>query len=362
MEVLMAVLLNEIEWGDPILPAVADPAWEAEVQGALGAVFDLMRRVSPSPWVRTVQLGLFKQRARAMPQRLADIGFLVTSQENACRYCYGAAKAQLRMLGYSERLIGKIEREAQVAELDEKERAFIHFCRNLARSKPRPMKAERQALLALGFAPLAVAEMAAWIVTVTFLNRVATFIACPPEHGFEKMAGSLKVWLLRPLLARKARAVPPPAPGNGAPNGAVVFGPIVKALAGLPAAGVLNDAFHGAFSSPVLPRATKALMFAVVARSLGCTFCEGEARRLLLAEGFTEAEIDAALATLASPRLAARDASILAWTRDTVHYQPAAIQHSTRALAAEIGDAALIEAVGVAALANATVRLAMLIA
>lgn len=356
----MAVLLNEIEWGEPILPAVADPAWEAEVQGALGAVFDLMRRVSPSPWVRAVQLGLFKQRARAMPQRLADIGFLVTSQENACRYCYGAAKAQLRMLGYSERLIGKIEREAQVAELDEKERAFIQFCRNLARSKPRPIKAERQALLALGFAPLAVAEMAAWIVTVTFLNRVATFIACPPEHGYEKMAGSLKVWLLRPLLARKASAAPP-APANGEHAGAGPFGPIVRALDGLPAAKVLSDAFQGAFASPVLPRATKALMFAVVARSLACSFCEGEARKLLLAEGFTQADADAALATLESPRLDARDASILAWTRDTVHYQPAPIQQHTRALAAEIGAAALIEAVGVAALANATVRLAMLI-
>jgi alkylhydroperoxidase family enzyme len=356
----MATLLNEIEWGEAILPAVVDPAWEAEVQGALGAVFDLMRRVAPSPWVRAVQLGLFKQRARAMPQRLADIGFLVTSQENACRYCYGAAKAQLRMLGYPERLIGKIEREAQVAELDKKERAFIQFCRNLARSKPRPAKAEREALIALGFAPLAVAEMASWIVTVTFLNRVATFIACPPEDGYEKLAGSFKVWLLRPLLARKARAAPP-APGNGGSAGAGAFGPIVNTLAGLPAADVLNDAFRGAFASPVLPRATKALMFAVVARSLACTFCEGESRKLLLAEGFTEAEIDAALATLSSPRLDARAASILAWTRDTVHYQPAPIQQHTRALAAEIGDAALIEAVGVAALANATVRLAMLL-
>jgi alkylhydroperoxidase family enzyme len=356
----MAAALSEIEWGEPILPAVADPAWEAEVQGALGIVSDALRRVAPSPWLRAVVLSVLQLRVSAMPRHLADIGALVTSQENSCRYCYGAAKAQMRLQGYSERLIQRIEREVQVAELDERERTFIQFCRNLARSKPRPSKGERDALIALGFSPLAVAEMAAWIVATSLTNRVATFIACPPEYSYEKMAGSWKVRLLRPLLAWKARAVVP-APVNGAPSSPVAFSPIVQALAGLPAAAVLSSAFQGAFESPVLPRATKALMFAVVARSLACALCEGEARRILLAEGFTSAEVDAALAALASPKLSARDAAILAWTRDTVHYQPAAIQRRTRALAAEIGDAALLEAVGVAALANATVRLAMLV-
>ena len=47
--------------------------------------------------------------------------------------------------------------------------------------------------------------------------------------------------------------------------------------------------------------------------------------------------------------------------RDTVYYQTAAIQNQTRALAADIGSAAVLEAIGVAALANGTVRLAMLL-
>jgi hypothetical protein len=44
-----------------------------------------------------------------------------------------------------------------------------------------------------------------------------------------------------------------------------------------------------------------------------------------------------------------------------VYYQTAMVQKQTAALAAEIGDAAILEAIGVAALANATVRLAMLL-
>jgi hypothetical protein len=44
-----------------------------------------------------------------------------------------------------------------------------------------------------------------------------------------------------------------------------------------------------------------------------------------------------------------------------VHFQTAQIQGRTRDLAAAIGNAAVLEAIGVAALANATVRLAMLV-
>jgi hypothetical protein len=44
-----------------------------------------------------------------------------------------------------------------------------------------------------------------------------------------------------------------------------------------------------------------------------------------------------------------------------VSYDTASIQRKTRALAASLGDAKLLEAIGVASLANATVRLAMLL-
>ena len=44
-----------------------------------------------------------------------------------------------------------------------------------------------------------------------------------------------------------------------------------------------------------------------------------------------------------------------------MYYQTAVIQKQTSTLAADIGDAAMLEAIGVAALANATVRLAMLL-
>jgi hypothetical protein len=75
-----------------------------------------------------------------------------------------------------------------------------------------------------------------------------------------------------------------------------------------------------------------------------------------------EAEIEDAMATLRCSRLEPREAGLLAWARDTVYYEPSVIQQKTRALGAELGTAALLEAIGVASLANGTVRLGMLLA
>lgn len=361
----MAQLLDQIEWGQCILEPVSDPAWEAEVRRRAGQVSEVDRRVAPLPWLRETCVALVAYRPTVLPQRLLNIGALVTAQENACRYCYGANRAYMKILGYSESFISRIERDAHMAELDPKESAFIAFCRNLARSRPRPMKADRDALVVLGYAPLAVSEMALLISLGCFYNRISILIACPPEAGFERMANGivgrlmgLAGPLLRALAARPRAPQPVPDPATLAQG---PFGRIVSTLAGLPGAMVFKNGLDGAFASSVIPRAAKALMFAVVARTLECRPSESEARKILATEGFSDAEVDTALATLDCTRLAPRDAKLLSWVRDTVYYQTAAIQRQTAALAAELGSEAILEAIGVAALANASVRLAMLL-
>ena len=358
----MAQLLSEIPWGQPILPAVSDPAWEAEAKRRSGHVSEVDRRVAASPWVRELCVSVVTYRPVAMPQSLYRIGTVVTSQENSCRYCYGANRAYLKILGYSESFIGRLEREATLAEIDDKGRAFLAFCRSLARSRPRPMKADGEALVALGFSPLAVTEMAMLIAMNCCYNRISLLSACPPEHGFERMANGVLAPLLRPLLrmAMSLHRAPQPPALEAQALAAGPFGAIVVAASGLPAATIFKNALDHAFASPILPATTKALMFAVVARTLGCRTSEAEARRLAAAEGLAEAEIDSALATLRCARLSAHQQALLAWARDTVHYQVGEIQKSTATLAAGLGGAAALEAIGVAALANAVVRLAML--
>lgn len=356
----MTQIIHEMEWGDPILPIVEDPEWEAQVKAEIGVFPDLMKRLSPSTWLRNAILRWDRIPITQIPIRLRDIGALVTAQENACRYCYGVARSQMRLFGYSEKMISNVEREMQLAEMDEKDRYFIQFCRNLARSNPRPGKADRDKLIELGFTPLAVSEMAFLITNHCFINRVATFISCQPMYKLENLGTSFLGRILRPLIAKKMRGLAftkiselPENPEN--------FHKIVKTLDGLPAAAMLNEALEGAFNSKVLSTELKILMFAVVARSLECEFCQAETRNMSLLKGFTEAEFDSSLSSLTSSKLNAQEIKILTLTRETIQYQTGAVQKKIRALSNEVDSVVLLEAIGVAALANTTVRLAMLL-
>jgi alkylhydroperoxidase family enzyme len=363
----MALPLNEIEWAEPILPAAPDPQWEAEVRRRGGRPFEVDRRIAPSRWLREAAFAVTSYQPSALPERLVRIGSMVTAQENACRYCYGANRAYMKVLGYSEAFIQSVERDVQLAETDPRELAFVEFCRSLARSRPRPSRSAREKLLSLGYSAPEIAEMAFLIAMGCFYNRVATLIACPPEVKFERMAngpvGRL-IGLAMPLLRRLRRNAPQSghdASATDAPLATGAFGPVLATLAGLPAGRVMKTALDGAFASEVLGPKTKGLMFAVIARTLGCPHCEREARRMLADEGLDSAEVDAALATLQTDRLPSDQSELLPWSRDTVSYDTASIQRKTRALAASLGDAKLLEAIGVASLANATVRLAMLL-
>jgi alkylhydroperoxidase family enzyme len=357
---LMTQLMHEIEWSAPLLPRVHIPEWEATVKASLGGVPDIFMRVSRSRWIREAVFKWPRYEVQEFPKKLSDICALVTAQENACRYCYGVARSQMRLFGYSERMIRSIERDMQKAELDEKERAFVQFCRNLSRSNPRPPKSGRDKLIALGFSSLAVAEMAFLITSHCFVNRVSTFLAVPPMGYFEKLPGSFRGRLFRPLIARKIRKLE--WNETTKPQGEIdSFPSVIRSLAGLPAGKARNDALKGAFESDVLSNELKILMFAVIARSLGCRFCERETRNMALDFGFAEAEFDRALNTLSSPRLSEEETKILAWTRETVHFQTGPMQKRISALVRELDEEVLLEAMGMAALANTTVRLAVLI-
>ena len=355
----MAQLINDIEWGEPILPIVRDPEWEAEVKADIGMVPDLMTRVSRSPWLRKACLKWPRYSVTEFPKHLGDIGALVTAQENACRFCYGVARSQMRLFGYSEKMISNIEREMQLAEMDKKDRIFIQFCRNLARSNPRPPKADRDKLISLGFTPLAVSEMAFHIANQCFINRVATFISSPPMYKMEKLSTSFLGRILRPLIARKIRSQAW-TPAEPLAEDKKSFPELVQALDGLPAAAVIQEGLEGAFASEVLSMELKVLMFAVIAYSLECSFCKAETRQMAEDLGFSEKEFANAVSSLNSPKLKGPEGKILSWTRETVHFQTGPMQKQIRALSREVDEEMLLESIGVAALANTAVRLAVL--
>ncbi|MCL6265224.1 carboxymuconolactone decarboxylase family protein [Flagellimonas myxillae] len=356
----MGLLINEIEWGDPTISVFHDAEWEAEIKADIGQIPDIHTRTSRSPWLRRTVLKWPRYEAQEFPTKLADICGLVAAQENACRYCYGVAKSWMRLWGYSEKMIKNIEHNVQLADMNEKERAFIRFCRNLSRSNPRPPKKDREELLRLGYSPMAVAEMAFVIVNHCFMNRVCTFISAPPMASLERLPNSLLGKIFRPLIGKKLRSIGWTESTNieGDPES---FPGVVQKLIGLPAAKAMHDALNGALESDTLSRKLKVLMFAVVANTLNCEFCMAETHDMALNCGFSEEEFKTALATLSSSHLNEKEESLLAWTRETIHFQNASIQSRVRELTQEVGEPMMLEAIGVASLANSTVRLAVLL-
>src|SRR5207249_256482 len=142
----------------------------------------------------------------------------------------------------------------------------LDFARRVSRADPRPSRSDRERLAAAGFSAPAVAELTFTAAATVFANRIATLLALPPEP-LEKMVDRPLVRLLRPLIARRLRKPPRgpeplPQPNDGP------YAPVVAALDGSPAARVLRRAIDDAWASEVLPRRTKTLIFAVVARAL----------------------------------------------------------------------------------------------
>jgi len=264
------------------------------------------------------------------------------------------------MLGYREAYIARLERDFHVAELSDAERAALDFARRMSRADPRPARAERERLAQVGFTAPAVAELAFVAAAIVFANRAATLLALPPDP-LEQMVDRPLVRLLRPVIARRMRSKPRrpeplPEPNEGP------FASVVAALEGSPAAGVLRRAIDGALASPVLPRRTKMLLFAVVARALGCTRTESEMRAALALESLGTADVEGILATLASSRLDARETRLVPFARETVRYHRIpAVQRRMREVARGLEPAEIVETVGLLALANAVCRLSVLL-
>ena len=352
-----------MEWGECWLPAAAVPReLAAEVRRQTGGpVFSWVRRLAVVPWVPRSFAKLTRKSNAHIPSELLDLISLVVSRDNSCRYCYGATRTILRVCGYSDETIDRIERDVHLAEISQPEQVALEFARTVSHANPRVTSAEYAAMQAQGWSREAIAEVAFAASSAVTANRLATMLALPPEPIITALGHPLLRWL-RPLAASFLRPAPRPAEAIDFEN----RGPcarVVGALDGSPFARVLREVIDDALASPVLPRRTKLLMFAVIGRALGCGHSEVEARTGLAAEGLAPADVDRIVANLGAPELLdARDGLLVPFARETVRYNHnLAIQATTRALTAALPYDDVIEATGIAALANGVARLSVLL-
>ncbi len=352
--------LTDMEWGTCWLdPVPVPPTLAAEVKRATGGMLPAWAtRLASVPWVVRGFVRLNDQRFAHMSPRLSGLINLVVSQDNSCRYCYGATRALLKIQGFGDAAVARLERDLHLADVTPAEGAALRFARTVSQANPRPTAGDLAALARAGFTRPAIAEIAYVASCAGFHNRVATCFALPPEP-FERWVDHPLARLVRPLLARRmrgARVAPVAPPANDGPCAAVV-----AALDDSPAAHALRQTIDEAIASPVLPPRSKLLVLAVVGRALDCHRAELEAREGLGAAGLSPADVDGILRNLGSPRLDAREAVLVPWARETVRYRALAIGERTRELARHMPLDEVIEAVGIASLANTVARMSILV-
>src|SRR6185436_15735771 len=182
----MPLTIEQLQWSEPLAPETHDPAWEADVRAMTGGFLPhSATRVASSKWVREAYLDCVHMPVKFLSRSEIELTGLVTSQENACRYCYGSARVRMKMMGFTDEMVDRIERNVQLVEAEPRERELVQFCRNLARSKPRPSRQAREQMQKVGFSALETAELAYVVAAVGFCNRTSTLLAVPPQLDME---------------------------------------------------------------------------------------------------------------------------------------------------------------------------------
>ncbi len=325
-----------------------------------GVFPDVLRRVAYQPWLARAEVRCFRPTVSKISPDLAALTMFISCQQNSCRYCYGAARSILRILGLHEGEIRSIERKAGTAE--ENNQPVTRFVRKLAEADPRPGKTELDELRQSGLDQTAIAEIIGVVTAANFSNRNCTFLAAPPENHLEHMAETFVGKVMRLLWGKKNGAVKPRSDDLDVQDPGDAFSPFVGLVAGTAYAKWLRNAVDGCLASPSIAAETKLMMFAVIGRTLQCPAFETACEHALIDSGWTNAEIGACLSSLKSPRLPEGHEHLLTWTRETVWYDTFDVQEKTRELAERMDDTyRLVDAVGTAALGNALVRLGLLL-
>lgn len=355
--------VRDVEWGEPLLDRMPDPELEAIARRG-GRVSGASVCFTAVPWVylAVVRLNQRLLQRVVLDHDLADLAGLVVSQDNSCRYCYAVQRALLRMVGFSEERILKLEETFLLAELGPRERAALEFARRVSRSNPLLRSKDLEALRATGFTPPEIQELAVIAALNVFFNRISTMPALPPQ-AWEALPDRWYTSLVNPVMKlyvnRRVRFRVQPRQLDAAQR----TGPfcyVTNALDGHPVAGELREALDAMWASEHVSRRAKALCFAVVARALGCARGEQEAEALAAEQGLPADAFQATLANLASPALDDVERRLVPFSRQTVWYQVPDLQRHARELRAALATEPFLEALAVTSLANAVCRLAFL--
>jgi alkylhydroperoxidase family enzyme len=353
----MAVL-DAVEWEPCLLEPVQNRDLERTLRRAIGVVPPAARYFLDAPWLVRAFATINQVPLLHLSTEMAEMVELVVSQDNSCRYCYTATRNVMKIIGFPEARIRRLEDAFFGADLSQAERGVLDFARCVSRGSPLATCQDGSPLVSAGYSLDAVKEIAFFATASVFFNRVSTLPALPPAEV--DLAGRWYVRLLRPLIARRIIRRHVSTQESLTPEQRLgPFAEFVNALDGLPAASRLRAVLDDAWGTTALSTRVKALVFAVIARGIGCQPGEREAVRLLTAAGMSADHVERALAHLSGPELDPLEQSAAALARESIWYRPAQLQRQARAIRAQFTREQFVELIGITALANAVCRLAV---
>jgi alkylhydroperoxidase family enzyme len=350
--------LDAVEWEDCLLEPVHNRDAERQIRKALGMVPPALRYFLDSPWVVDAMVALEQAPMLHVSPDLVEMVALVVSQDNSCRYCYTATRSAMKILGFPDARIDRLEGDFLGGELSRSDKAALDFARCVSRAAPLATCRDAGPLLENGGSPGAVKEIATLAACHVFFNRVSTLPALPPAEV--DFADRWWARWFRPLIAGRIRPRRATAPAFlTAEQRSGPFAEFVNALDGLPVAARLRSIIDAAWRDSALSPRVKALIFAVVAHGIACAPAEREAVRLLVAEGVAPQHVPQVLAHLSAPDLDPLEQAAAALARESIWYRPAELQRHARLLRPRFTRQQFVELIGLAALANAICRLAV---
>lgn len=356
-------------WGECLLPLIprreVPQALQSELRTIFGIVPSFAYYLAVTPWVARGACLCLRSTSSSISPRAYQLAILAVAQDNSCRFCFSAQRAILKAQGYSDRNIEALQGDFHAADLSDRDLAGLEFIRKVARGSPRPTAADLEPLYAAGYDRAASADLCFLAADSSFTNRVFTLLSLPPETAAGPLGSLARTpligfagpVLLRWVLSRRRRFSYRMPDADGAGLAASVLGE----FRGTYAAYLIDQVMRDALESTVLPRRTKLLMMAVVAKGVGCAVGTVNATRALESEGFRAGDVEEVLTHLASPRIDALEARLVLLARETVRYQSRSLQRHMADATQGLPPEQVCEIAGTLALANALCRLTVVL-
>src|SRR4051794_24019498 len=104
----MSATMN-MEWERELFLPRPPTDIEREAKKRFGSVPPALPYLTGVPWLARVSLEMMLVKPEFLHAEMIPLIFLVVSQDNSCRHCYGTFRALLQVMGFSAREIDGME-------------------------------------------------------------------------------------------------------------------------------------------------------------------------------------------------------------------------------------------------------------